>query len=119
MSANPSSYVKVQVKIHDSVREDYRTMSHTSGLPMAILMRHAITSFLDNPHYALNLTTNLTASSGATDVPAASDIVADRSGEEVQTDVQMADISSKSGSNTIEGIVTSTPIDGWSDEDFE
>ena len=48
MSANPSSYVKVQVKIHDSVREDYRTMSHTSDLPMAILMRHAITSFLDN-----------------------------------------------------------------------
>ena len=115
MSANLSSYVKVQVKIHDSVREDYRTMSHTSGLPMAILMRHAITSFLDNPHYALTLT----APGGATNVLAVSDIVVDRSGEEVQTNVQVADISSKSDTNAIEGIVTSTPTDGWSDEDFE
>ena len=118
MSANLSSYVKVQVKIHDSVREDYRTMSHTSGLPMAILMRHAITSFLDNPHYALTLT----APGGATDVLATSDIVVDRSGEGVQMvndGVQVADISSKSDTNAIEGIVTSTPTDGWSDEDFE
>lgn len=115
MSANLSSYVKVQVKIHDSVREDYRTMSHTSGLPMAILMRHAITSFLDNPHYALTLT----APGGAADVLAASDVVVDRSGEEVQTNVQVADISSKSDTNAIEGIVTSTPTEGWSDEDFE
>jgi hypothetical protein len=115
MSVNPSSYVKVQVRIHDSVREDYRTMSHTSGLPMAILMRHAITSFLDNPHYALTLT----APSGAADVPADSDVVVDRSGEEVQTEGQIVDISSKSGTNAIKGIVTSTPTEGWSDEDFE